>query len=233
MGFKQWLAKHTTKPSDFARTYASGLVELIDHLTASLVAFSGKKSILDENHNIEMSVFENHSEMIKAGFDPFDTAIGGLIAPNIEKIEQTVDSDFLHSTFKYTTAFLCLYSENAAHKHMKPENATLFSSALYCAIAERTAGRFGFISDPRQVAKTINELLPLFRCDRLLNKQTIGKDDVFGSLIKHISFLQGGSTQYGFVVGSEKQPLGCATAMLKVVIEIDDSLKRCAKDLNW
>jgi hypothetical protein len=68
---------------------------------------------------------------------------------------------------------------------------------------------------------------------RLLNKQTIGKDDVFGSLIKHISFLQGGSTQYGFVVGSEKQPLGCATAMLKVVIEIDDSLKRCAKDLNW
>lgn len=233
MGFKQWLARHTTKPSDFARAFASGLVELIDHLTASLVAFSGEKAIFDENHNVEMAVFENHFEMEMAGFIPFDKTIGGLIAPNIEEIIPTVDSGLLHSTYKYTTAFLCLYSENAAHKYMKPKNATLFSSALYCAVADCIAGRFGFSSDPSQVAKTINELLPLFRCDRLLNRQSIGKDDVFGLLLKHISFLQGGSIQYGFVVGSEKQSLGCATAMLKVVLEIDDSLKRCAKDLNW
>jgi hypothetical protein len=233
MGFKQLLARHTTKPSDFARAYASGLFELIEHLTASLVAFSGKRTILDENQNVEMAVFENDFEMIKAGFDPFDMTIGGVISPNIEKIKQTVDSDFLHSTFKYTTAFLCLYSENAAHKYMKPENATLFSSALYYFVADCSAGKYGFSSDPRQVAKTINELLPLFRCERLLNMQSIGKGDSFGLLIKHILFSQGGSTQYGFVVGSEKQSLGCATAMLKVVLGIDDSLKRCAKDFNW
>jgi hypothetical protein len=233
MGFKQWLARHTTKPSDFARAYTSGLVELIDHLTASLIAFSGKRAVLNETQKAERTVFETHFEMEMAGFAPFDKTIGGLIAPNIEEIKEIVDSDFLNSSFRHTTAFLCLYSENAAHKYMKPENATLFSSALYYYVAECSAGRFGFSSDPRQVAKTINELLPLFRCERLLNRQSFGKDDVFGLLIKHISFSQGGSTQYGFVVGSEKQSLGCATAMLKVVLEIDDSLKRCAKDLHW
>ncbi len=49
MGFKQWLARHTTNPSDFAfRAHASGLVELINHLTASLIAFSGKRAVLNE-----------------------------------------------------------------------------------------------------------------------------------------------------------------------------------------
>ena len=215
MSFKQWLARHTTKPSDFARAYTSGLVELIDHLTASLFAFSGKRAILNETKNAERTVFENHFEMEQAGFVPFDTTIDGLIAPNIEEIKATVDADLLYNTFRKMTAFLCLYSENAAHKYMKTENAMLFSSALYYFVAERSTGRFGFSSDPRQVAKTINEILPLFRCERLLNKQSFGKDDVFGLLIKHISFSQDGLTQYGFVVGSGKQSLGCA------------------KDLNW
>lgn len=233
MGFKQWLAKHTTKPSDFARAYTSGLVELIDHLTASLIVFSGKRELLNESQKAERAIFEHFFEMEIAGFDPFDKDIGNLIAPNIEEIKATVNADFLHNTFKKTTAFLCLYSENAAHRYMKPENAKLFSSALYYFVAERTAGRFGFSSDPREVAKTINELLPLFRCEILLNRQSFGKDDGFGLLLKHISLSQGGSIQYGFVGGSEKQSVGCATAVLEVVLNIDDSLKRCAKDLHW
>lgn len=85
MGFKQWVARHTTKPSDFARAYTSGLVELIDHLTASFIAFSGKRTAPDEISKAERKFFENHFEMEMAGFLPFDKTIGGLIAPNLEK----------------------------------------------------------------------------------------------------------------------------------------------------
>ena len=233
MGFKQWLARQTTKPSDFARAYTSGLIELIEHLAASLVAFSGKRAVLGKTTNIERTTFENHFEMEMAGFDPCDKTITGLIAPNIEDIRAEADAELLCNAFKTTTAFLYLYSENAAHKYMKSENAELFSIALIRSLAERSTGRFGFSSDPCQTAQTINELLPLFRCERLLNRYSFGKDDGFGLLINHLSFSRDGSTQYGFVVGSEKQSLGCATAMLKVVLEIDASLKRCSKDFHW
>jgi hypothetical protein len=233
MDFKSLLARHTTKPSDFARAYTFRLVELAEHLTASLIAFSGKRAVLSETQKASKIVFENHFEMEMADFVPFDETVTGLTAPNIEQIKTTLDADLLNNIFRNLTAFLCLYSENAAHKYMKPENAMLFSSVLYYSVAERSAGRFGLSSDPGQVAKTINELLPSFHCERLLNMQSFGKDDGFGLLIKHISFSQDGSTQYGFVVGSRKQSFGCATAMLEVVLEIDDSLKRCVKVLQW
>ncbi len=233
MGFKQWIARHTTQPSDFARSYASGLVELINHLTASLIAFSGKRAVLNETQKTERTVFENSFEMETAGFVPFDKTIDGLIAPSLDKIKATVEPDFLHNTFKNTTAFLCLASENAGHRYMKPKNAKLFSSAVYYFVAKHSAGRFGFSSDPSEVAWAINELLPSFRCNRLLNIESVGKDDGFGLLIDHISLSQDGSAQYGFVAGSKKQSFGCATVMVTSYAEIDDSLKRCAKDLNW
>lgn len=230
MGFKNWLARHTTKPSYVARAYTSGLIELVEYLTASLIAFSGKKAFIGK---VERTAFENAFEMDMAGFEVFDDTITDMISPSIEEIKTKADRELLYNTFKATTAFLCLAAENAAHKYMKPENATLFSTALYSFVIERSAGRFGFSSDPRQVAKTINELLPLFRCERRLNRQSFGKDDSFGLLINHLSFSRDGWTKYGFVVGSEKQSFGCGTAMLKVVLEIDASLKRCATDLHW
>ncbi|MRR16120.1 MAG: hypothetical protein EG826_06660 [Deltaproteobacteria bacterium] len=233
MGFKQWLARHTTKPSDFGRIYAGGLVELIDQLTAYLIVFSGKRAVSDDKVERERKEFANHFEMEMAGFIPFDKAIGCLISPDLENIAVKIEPDFLYNTFRNTTAFLCLASENAAHRFMKPKNATLFSSALYQAIAERNAGRFGFSSDPIQVARVVHELLPLFRCDKLLNSQSFGKDDCLEQLINNISLLKGSSSRYGFVVGSKQQSLGCAAAMVEVLLEIEKALQNCAKDLCW
>ena len=135
MGFiKQWLARHTTKPSDFARAYTSGLIVFIDHFTASLLAFSGRSEVFVEGAK---TVFENTFDMEQAGFEPLTKDISIRIAPSIEELKATADYDLLSRAFKSTTAFLCLYSENAAHRYMKPENATLFSTALYQFVAER------------------------------------------------------------------------------------------------
>jgi hypothetical protein len=225
-------AKRVDKTSDFAHAYASFLIELANHLTASLIAFSGKRAVLTENQKTERTLFENHFEMEQAGFDPFELTISGLIAPSLDEIKATVEPDFLYNTFKNTTAFVCLVSENASHRYMKRENAVLFSSALYYFVAERSAGRFGFSSDASEVVSAINELFFSFRCDKLLNAESVGKNDGFGLLINNISLSQDGLTQYGFVAGSKKQHLGCATAMLKVMLEIDNCLKGCAKDLD-
>jgi len=64
---------------------------------------------------------------------------------------------------------------------------------------------YGFSSDPRQVANTINGLLPSFRCKKLFNIQSFGDDDDLGLLLNHLYLSNEGPTQYGFVVGSEKQ----------------------------
>lgn len=115
---------------------------------------------------------------------------------------------------------------------MKRENATLFSTALYQSIAKGIAGRFGFSSDVRQVANTIDELLPSFRCKTIVNRQSFGNDDGLGLLVNHLTLSEDGSTQYGFVVGSEKQTMGCASTLVKAILVIDSSLKRCAQDLG-
>ena len=79
----------------------------------------------------------------------------------------------------------------------------------------------------------IEELLPSFRCKQILNIQSFGVDDSLELLINHLSLSNEGSVQYGFVVGSDKQKMGFATAMLETILEIDSSLKRCSKDLHW
>jgi len=52
-------------------------------------------------------------------------------------------------------------------------------------------------------------------------------------LLTHLILSQDGLTQYGFVIGSEKQKFGCISAMLEVMLAIGDSLKRCAQDMHW
>lgn len=225
MRFINWIARRTTKSSDFARDYASLLVVMIDHLTASLVAFSGKQSFTNKNQKAEENAFENTFDMHQAGFDSYDDTIGGRLAPNIEEIKETAEVDLLNNTFKQTTAYLYLLSASTAYKYMKVENSDLFSAALLSFIAERCVNRFGFSSDPRQITDEINDLLPSFYAGGLL--------DSFALLIKHISVSQDGTVQYGFVVGSEKQKMGCLSIILKIAVDIDKLLKGSAKDFKW
>jgi len=116
---------------------------------------------------------------------------------------------------------------------MKRENANQFSSSLYYFISERVAGQYGFSSNRKTAAKEINKLIPSFRCEMLLNMQSFGTGDGLGLLLKRLTLSKDGTTQYGFVVGSEKQTMGCAAAMVKVITEIDNSLRRCSIDLRW
>ena len=229
---KGWLARHTTKPSNFARAYLSGLEKLIDYLTSSLIMFSGKRAIPNKAERPKEILFENSFDLEMAGFVPSDKA-AYIFAPDIEEWKGTVDADFLCNAFRSVTAFLYLISENAAVHYMKPQNAAQFCSALNYFLAERSAGKFGFSLDIRKTQSTINELLPPFQCETLLNEQCFGKEDGLNRLINSISSLQDCSTCYGFVVGSLKQSFGCATVFLEVTTEIYNSIKRVAVDLHW
>lgn len=233
MGLKQWLAKKTGKTPDLAQAHASGLVELIEHLAASLVVFSGKRAVVSRVKPGK-TAFESHFEMEQAGFDPGEKKdIARLLAPNIEDLKKDIDPELACRAFRITTAFLCLYSQNAAHKYMKPKNAALFSEALFRFVSESSAGRFGFSSNPLQVANTIKEFFTAFGHVRLLNQQSFGDGDCLGVLLNYLSLSHNGSIEYGFVVGSKKQKLGCATAIIEVALRIDDSSKRAATDLQW
>jgi hypothetical protein len=230
MGLKQWLVRHTRKPSDYAQAYTSGLVQWIEHLTASLVSFSGRRETVAKESKF---AFVNFYEMEQAGFYPLSKDISILIAPNIEEIKAIADNDLLCNVFQATTAFLYLYSTNAAFKYMKAENATLFSSALLKYVAESNKSRFGFGLHPRQVAIVMNDLIPLFHCEQILNINLFGNNDGVGLLINHLSLSKDGSIQYGFVIGSQKQKLGYASFMLETISEIDNYLMRATQDFHW
>jgi hypothetical protein len=214
MGLEQWLARKTTKPSNFAHAYSSGLVDLIEYLAGALVAFSGRREI-SSNTKLATKTFQNHFELEMAGFQPVQKGISNLIAPNIEALRRNAEPELLCEVFKATTAFLVLYSQNAAHKYLQPEHAREFSIVLLRSVAERCAGRFGFSSNPRQVEEALSGLVPSFRCEKLLNTESFGQEDGLGFLLDHLNTSLPDSTEYGFVVGSRTQRLGCATHMVR------------------
>jgi hypothetical protein len=233
MGFKEWRAKRTSNPSDFAEAFASGLMEMIDYLAASIVVFAGRKATSRDTLKSHPQVFESYFDMESAGFDPFTKDIADLVTPDLQQATAFADAGIIHTAFRATAAFLCLLSQNEAHRCMKPENARTFSEGLYASVASRCAGRFGFHSEPREVCTTIRELVPTFRCERIVNEYQFGHGDGLAALLLHVSASEDGRTQYGFVTGSKKQSLGCAAPLCRVMVEINDSLSRCAKDLGW
>jgi hypothetical protein len=56
----------------------------------------------------------------------------------------------------------------------------------------------------------------------MLNVESFGSDDGLGVVLGQLRMSPDRQTQYGFVVGSGKQPLGCASHFVKVIAEIDD-----------
>jgi len=132
MGIKKWLAKDTTKPSDYAHSYAAGLIKLIEYLAASVVAFSGKRSIIS-GASVGNTMFETTHAMQMAGFDRLHADV---LEPNIEELKAEADPELVSNTFRVTTAVLLSFSESTAYSYMKPENARLFFSALLRSIAD-------------------------------------------------------------------------------------------------
>ena len=63
--------------------------------------------------------------------------------------------------------------------------------------------------------------------------ESFGQDDGLGAILNQLSVSQDRLTRYAFVVGSKKQPLGCAPHLIKVIVEINDKVKRCAEDAGW
>lgn len=220
---------HATQETS-AHAYTSRLVGLIEYLAGALVAFSGRR-VTSNNAGLAPKTFENHFELEMAGFQAFETDIAHLAGPNIEDLSRNADPELLHEAFKVATAFLFLYSQNVAHKHLQPENAREFSVALFRCVAERCAGRFGFSLEPHQAAAALEQLIPSLCCEKLLNLEAFGQGDGLGRLLDHLNTSLRGPNEYGFVVGSRNQPLGCATPMVKALKEIEDSGKTLARAL--
>ncbi len=229
MGLKAWLARHTSSPFQYAHAYAPGLLELAEYLAASFVAFSGKQPAKGVLTTKEV-LFENHFDMEQAGFEPVTKDISSLLAPSISEMSK---EDHFGAAYRDVTTFLSLCSDNQASRAMKPQNAEQFCRALYSAVALRCAGKFGFESEPRDAFMTIKKLLPVFLCERMLNRDAFGKEDGLGNLLIRLSVSPDGNTRYAFVVGSQQQPLGCASPFVRVLTELNDKIESCAREVRW
>jgi hypothetical protein len=229
MGLKSWLARTTQTPADYAVVYTKGLEELIDFLSASLVVFSGHQN-LQEGDGPQQVVFEDSFEMVLSGYHLVTEDVTDLMEPSATKFQT---EKLFPSAYRASTAFLSLYSDNAARKNMRPENAELFVKSLHINVAKRTAGHHGFDPEPRNSFTAIQTLIPTFLCTRMLNEASFGVEDGLGNILQDISLSTDGKTRYAFLVGSKKQSLGCAAPYLKVLMNVNDNIQRCAKDLRW
>jgi hypothetical protein len=229
MGLKAWIAKSVSNPSQYADSYASGLLQLTSYLASSFVAFSGEQPV-GENGGAHETVFEDHFEMELSGFKSVTKDIAFLTQPNITEM---VKERLFNPAYRHAAAFLCLYSENAALGNMKPENAERFANALYSSVAKRSAGQFGFHQEPRNTFMAMQEVIPVFRSNKVLNELSFGRADALGNVLNHLSLSEDKRTRYGFVVGSKNQPLGCASPFVKVLTDITSNIRHCAQDLQW
>ena len=228
MGIKSWIARRFSSPSQYAETFASAVPDLGEYLAASFVAFSGSQE-WDERAAPKDVMFETHFDMEQAGFSPGCKDIAVLVAPGAN---ETAGHPLFGLAYRHAISFICAYSDNVARGAMKPPNAEQFSRTIYSAVATRCAGHFGFEVEPRAALETITGLVPALVCKQMLNIQSFGTDDGLGNLLRHLN-LSSGRTRYAFVVGSQKQSLGCASAYLKVLTEITDGIERCAQEVGW
>jgi hypothetical protein len=231
MRLGQWLRRRTGPLDCFAQTHASGLVEVIEVLSASLVLFGGRR-LTSSVAETDRTTFETHFEMEQAGFEPIEKDIAALTAPRIEEA-QRAEPEFLRSAFRMASGFLCLYSQNCAHRYMKVDNAREFAHSLAASLCQRLAGRFGFNDDPQQVEKQIDDMFAQLCCDKFLDVEAFGRNDALGRLLNCLSLSANRKIQYGFMVGSMNQPIGCAAAVIRAAEAIDDSIKQCAQEMRW
>jgi hypothetical protein len=231
MTLGQWLRRKTDTPACFAQKYASGLVEVIEVLSASLVLFGGRR-VTPSVAETDRTTFETHFEMEQSGFEPIEKDIATQTAPRIEEA-QRAEPELLRSAFRVASGFLCHYSQNCAHRYMRAGNAREFANSLAASLCQRLAGRFGFNNDPQQVEKQIDDLFAQLCCDKFLDVEAFGRNDALGRLLNCLSLSDNREVQYGFIVGSMNQPIGCGSAVIGAAEAIDNSIRHCAEEMRW
>jgi hypothetical protein len=236
VGLRKWLARFTSSPVGFAPVYAKRVLGMVQFLAASIVAFSGRRAVPHESDldakNFKVT-FNDHYEMEVLGFDVAEKDIARLVSPKISDFCDGPFAGLLSSLNPVLTTFLYSCSRHAAIRHFKAENAARFSEALFPAIVSLSVGSPGFSSDPKQVAFMIDSLGPLFNGKSVLNEASWGQGDALRCILDRACLSEDRETQFGFIVGSPKQRLGCAMALTEVLLAIDDRMKSCAATYRW
>jgi hypothetical protein len=198
--------------------YAGRLLDLSEDLAASFVAFSGRQSASGVPAVQEIA-FETVIDMLHSGFEPSYglSAIAGLTTPAKPAVAEMRKHELFNPAFRSATAVLCLYMHSIARSTVTPAGADQFDNALQSSIARLCAGRCGFDPEPPKVFETIQELIHLFLSKTWINERSVGKDDCLGKVLNYLSLYPDGKTRYAFVVGSEKQPTGCAASFFRAL----------------
>lgn len=233
MGIKDWLVRHTSGPSRYAVVYVDGLIELSTLLAAAVVAFSGcieHPTKLDGEGGRREFVFEDHFAMEQAGFSSLTKDLATLLDPAVPQI---LSHELYSSAYRVAVAFVMLCSENVALRNMQTVYATAFCRTLRTTVARRCAGTHGFPIEPQQTFLEIKALLPGLVCSKLLNPSSYGEHDGLGNLLRSVVQSQRDEAWRGFVVGSPKQPLGCAQPYGEVLGVVENNITRCIHDHNW
>jgi hypothetical protein len=224
VGLRSWLARSLPGPARTGHRYGSKrLVSYIDSVAASIVACSGKKAIREASGNEEM-IFESLSEMIRAGFEPFETNPVRFFAPSIRAVRkhtERADRKFLENVLLRATVLLCVYFEDVVFSDLKSEDAIKFLVAAESFIARRLR------LQPQELGQLMKDFASHMLSSgskRWLNGESPGKGDSLGLLLNSARVSRDGGTLYAFVVGAERSS-GCAPRVALALGQITDQVR--------
>ncbi|MGE5053539.1 MAG: hypothetical protein ACM3WP_05180 [Acidobacteriota bacterium] len=190
------------------------IVEVSGRVAAAIVAFSGK---WQGNGTFGARIrFENSTDMLCGGFEP---RFGMLQTANPDASELCQDELF-PGAFRMAIALVCHFVRTVLQD--KTQGLTIqYLGDLQWSVAKLCAERFGFNQRPAQVLETIRQHALPFDEKIWINTESAGENDCFGKILDDLS-TAGNSNRFGFLVGSEKQPIGCAALFMGALIRLQD-----------
>jgi len=211
---------HKTQTERLSSFDALEVVEVSGYIAAALVAFSGSRHVTTADTG--QFAFEDPVAMLGAGFEPKEDILTRSLVPIASEF---VTDELFPAAFRSAIAFICYYVYVVIRRKIKdPDNR--YSNQLQSCVAKLCAGKFGFSSEPATVFDTIQRLIPRFFEKPWINSTCAASDDCLGKILSDLSVEVGNSNRYGFVVGSQKQPIGCAAPFLQALMRLTDVFSR-------
>ncbi len=221
------MARRANDPAVVGREFAKQLPPMVETVAASIVGFSGYRTIAANDDPAEL-VYEDSFEMLLSGY--YCNLGRAFLAPTSQEI---INEPIYLSTYQTVAAFLCLVADNTGQEVMEFSNAERFGQALHVAAANLFAGRNGFNPDARATFEKIQEIIPTLFSGEGYNRASPGRGDALGKILDRVRTTSDGKTAYAFVVGSEKQTAGCGTVYLAAINAVRNEVIRCVTENGW
>ena len=209
-----------TEPERATNLDALEVVEVSGLIAAAIVAFSSEKKFTTSDKT--PFAFEDTVAMLQAGFVPREISLEARMVPSATQFGA---DDLFPAAFRSAVAFICFYVHNVVGRKIK-HSEDPYCNKLHSCVARLCAGRFGFPPNPATTFETIQLLIPPFFDKPWINVDSVGQNDCLAQILNDLSVSGGDSNRYGFVVGSKKQVLGCASPFMGILMRSEEVFSR-------